>query len=54
MFKLLYAKGVVKDLKKISPSNLLKIKKEIEDLKNFPNISQIKRLKNHPFAEYRL
>ncbi len=54
MFKICYAKGVVKDLKKISPDQLASIKEGIEDLETFPNISQIKRLKNHPVAEYRL
>ena len=54
MFKTCYAKGVVKDLKKISPDQLASIKEGIEDLETFPNISQIKRLKNHPVAEYRL
>jgi mRNA interferase RelE/StbE len=49
-----YAKGVVKDLKKISPDQLASIKEGIEELETFPNISQIKRLKNHPVAEYRL
>jgi len=29
MFKLIYAKGVLKDLKRISPSNLSKIKNGI-------------------------
>ena len=54
MFKICYAKSVVKDLKKISPDQLVSIKEGIEDLETFPNISQIKRLKNHPVAEYRL
>ena len=54
MFKILYAKSVLKDLKHISPRNLPRIKAGIEELRSFPNISQIKRLKNHPIAEYRL
>ncbi|CAK8713378.1 Type II toxin-antitoxin system RelE/ParE family toxin [Candidatus Electrothrix gigas] len=54
MFKICYAKGVVKDLKKISPDQLVSIKEGIEDMETFPNISQIKRLKNHPVAEYRM
>ena len=54
MFKICYAKGVVKDLKRISPDQLVSIKEGIEDLETFPDISQIKRLKNHPVAEYRL
>ena len=54
MFRICYAKGVVKDLKKIAPDQLMSIKEGIEDLGAFPNISQIKHLKNHPVAEYRL
>ena len=54
MFKLIYAKSVFKDLKKIDCRNLRRIKSAIEELKNFPNISQIKHLTNHPLADYRL
>ena len=54
MFKLVYAKSVEKDLKKISKNNLPKIKEGVEELKNFPDISQIKHLNNHPLADYRL
>jgi len=54
MFELIYSKSVLKDLKKISPNNLPKIKEGLEELKNFPDISQIKHLKNHPIADYRL
>jgi mRNA interferase RelE/StbE len=54
MFKICYAKGVVKDLKKISPDQLVSIKEGIEELETFPDISQVKRLKNHSVAEYRL
>ena len=54
MFKLIYAKSVLKDLRKISPANLPIIKKGIEDLVNFPNISQIKALRNHPLADFRM
>jgi len=54
MFKIIYAKSVLKDLNKIVSYNLLKIKEGIKDLVNFPNISQIKRLKNHSIANYRL
>ncbi len=54
MFKLIYAKSVEKDLRKISKYNLPKIRDGVEELKNFPNISQIKQLNNHPIADYRL
>ncbi|MCD6548924.1 MAG: hypothetical protein J7K10_05590 [Thermodesulfobacterium sp.] len=54
MFKIIYAKSVLKDLKRIDRENLRKIKEGIEELKNFPNISQIKHLKTYPVADYRL
>lgn len=54
MFKLLYAKSVAKDLRKIAAQQLPAIKQGIEELQEFPNISQITRLKNHPVADYRL
>ncbi len=54
MFKLVYAKSVAKDLQHIASYNLPKIKEGIEELINFPNLSQIKRLKSHPIANYRL
>ena len=54
MFKIIYAKSVFKDLKKIDRKNLKKIKEGIEELINFPNISQIRHRRNHPLADYRL
>ncbi len=54
MFEIIYSKSVLKDLRKISSHNLERIKIGIEELKNFPNITQIKQLKNHPIADYRL
>ncbi len=54
MFNIIYAKSTLKDLKKISKNNLPQIKIGIEELENFPNISKIKHLKNHPIADYRL
>ena len=54
MFEIMYPKSVLKDLRKISQHNLDKIKNEIEELKIFPDIRQIKQLKNHPIADYRL
>ena len=54
-FKILYAKSVQKDIKKIHDKNIKdKIKKAIEKLENFPNITNIKSLKSHPLADYRL
>ncbi len=54
MFRIVYAKSVEKDLRRISPPNLQKIKKELENLEKFPDLPQIKQLKNHPIADYRL
>lgn len=54
MFKIIYAKSILKDVKKINKKDRLKIKKAIEELKNFPNISNIKHLKEHSLADYRL
>ena len=54
MFEIIYAKSVLKDLRKIAPYNLPKIKKSIEELRSFPDIPHIKHLKSHPFADYRL
>ena len=54
MFKIIYAKSVFKDLRKISFDQLPAIKEGIGELEKFPNISQLKHLKNHSLAEYRL
>jgi len=54
MFKIIYAKSVSKDLRHIAPYNLEKIKAGIETLRDFPNIPQIKYLKDHYIADYRL
>ena len=54
MFKIVYAQSVEKDLRRIPLSSLQKIKKRLEDLERFPDIPQIKHLKNHPIADYRL
>ncbi|OAG27008.1 type II toxin-antitoxin system RelE family toxin [Thermodesulfatator autotrophicus] len=54
MFKIIYAKSVFKDLNKIDRKDLEKIKTGIEELINFPNISKIRHLINHPLADYRL
>ncbi len=54
MFKIIYAKSVSRDIKKIAPYNLSKIKNGVEELHNFPNISNIKRLTKHPIADFRL
>ena len=54
MFKLIYAKSIKKDLKKIDNQTQLKLKKEIEKLQYFPNLSQIKKLKSYPLADFRL
>ena len=54
MFSIYYAKSVAKDIKRIDEKTLHKIKKSIEGLRNFPDISNIKRLSAHPLAHFRL
>ena len=54
MFKLVYAKSIKKDLKNIDTKTKIKLKQEIEKLQYFPNLSQIKRLKSYPLADFRL
>ena len=54
MFDIKYAKSVKKDLKKINQKQLKSIKKAIEGLRGFPDISNIKKLTAHPLADYRL
>lgn len=54
MFDIIYAKSVTKDLKKISKQALPQIKNGIVELKKFPVLSNLKHLKNHPLADYRL
>lgn len=54
MFDIEYANSINKDLDQIDKQQLGKIKKAIETLKNFPDISNIKKLSAHPLADYRL
>jgi mRNA interferase RelE/StbE len=54
MFKLIYAKSIKKDIKNFDQKTKKKLKEEIEKLQNFPKLSQIKRLKSYPFADFRL
>jgi len=54
LFNIEYAKSVKKDLDKIDKSHYGKIKRAIETLKEFPDISNIKKLSAHPLADYRL
>jgi len=42
MFKLIYAGSVLKDLRKVSPDQLPKIKNSVAEL-DFPNFSQVKK-----------
>ena len=41
MFNIIYAKSVTKDLKKITKQALPQIKKEVENLKEFPVLSNL-------------
>jgi mRNA interferase RelE/StbE len=54
VFDIKYANSVKKDLGKIDRQQHERIKKAIESLKEFPDISNIKKLSAHPLADYRL
>jgi len=54
MFKLIYAKSIKKDIKNLDNHTKDKLKIEIEKLQHFPHITQIKRLKSYPLADFRL
>ncbi len=54
MFEVCYAKSVVKDIKYLDAKTVYAIKRKIEGLKNFPDMSNIKRLSAHPLADFRL
>ena len=54
MYEIVYAQSVKHDIKKIDKQYHKRIKEEIEKLKNFPDIAQIKRLHSHPLADFRL
>ncbi|MCL2039719.1 MAG: type II toxin-antitoxin system RelE/ParE family toxin [Bacteroidetes bacterium] len=53
-YKIVFANSVRKDIRKIPVSILKNIKSNINELANFPNISNFKRLSSCPFADYRL
>ena len=53
-FKIMYAKSVKKDIKIIPKKDKQKIKEAIEELRNFPNVSKVKKLTEHPIADFRL
>jgi mRNA interferase RelE/StbE len=54
VFDIDYANSINKDLDQIDKQQLGRIKKAIEILKSFPDISNIKKLSAHPLADYRL
>ncbi len=54
MYEIVYAASVKQDIRKIDKQYHKKIKEEIEKLRNFPDVSQIKRLRSHPLADFRL
>ena len=45
--KIVVEKDAAKDIKKISESFKIQIKNKIQALTNYPNIANIKKLKNH-------
>ncbi len=54
MFEIKYARSVGKDLNRIDRKYLQKIKKATESLREFPDVSNMKKLSAHPIADYRL
>ena len=53
-FEIVYAKSVKKDIKNIPRNHLERIKKAIEKLRNFPDVSSVRHLTAHPLADFRL
>jgi len=53
-YKIVFANNVKKDVKKIPVSLLKNIKANIDELANFPSISNFKRLYSCSLADYRL
>ncbi len=54
MYKIIYPKSLYKDIRKIPPQKRLQIKRAIEKLTDFPNVSNIRKLKAHPLSDFRL
>ena len=53
-YKIVFANSIRKDVRKIPVSVLKSIKSNIDELANFPNISNFKRLYSCSIADYRL
>ncbi|WP_456384271.1 type II toxin-antitoxin system RelE family toxin [Persephonella sp.] len=53
-FEIIYAKSVLKDIKNLDTTTKKRIKRAIENLENFPHITNFKSLKSHPLADFRL
>ncbi|TYB34311.1 MAG: type II toxin-antitoxin system RelE/ParE family toxin [Flexistipes sinusarabici] len=54
MFEIYFASKVKKDLTGVPKTMVSKIKKDIQNLSNFPDLSNIKKLNNHPLADFSL
>ncbi|WP_294947839.1 type II toxin-antitoxin system RelE/ParE family toxin [Sulfurivirga sp.] len=54
MFELIYARSVEKDLRRIPASDLKRLRNGPDKLREFPNLSSYRQLRNHPLADYRL
>lgn len=54
VFDIVYAKSVQKDVKNIPKHHLKRIKRAIENLKYFPDVSNIRHLTAHLLADFRL
>lgn len=54
VYKLVYAKSVKRDIRRINLAQLEIIKEEIEKLVDFPDVKNIKKLTHHPVSDFRL
>jgi len=54
IFEIIYAKSVKKDIRTIPKDKLQRIKRAIERLKYFPDVTNVRHLMAHPLADFRL
>ncbi len=54
MYKIVYPRSLIKDTKTIPDKELMRIKRAIEKLRDFPDISNIRKLQSHPLADFRI
>jgi len=54
MYRIVYPRSLIKDTKTIPDKELMRIKRAIEKLRDFPDISNIRKLQSHPLADFRI